>query len=933
MAERGRGTPAFSSTTSMFIATDVGSTTTKVMLFVKEGGKWLFHRNEAPTTVEKPHEDVTIGVINAIRALEKDTGLALLADGAAAVPFLCTSSAGGGLAMVVTGLVRHLTAESADRAALGAGAIVLDVMAMNDGRTPYRKIEDLKRYRPDMVLLAGGFDGDNISGPVYLAELVVESGLHPKLDPDAKLDIVYAGNVNARDYVRGVFADDYEFHPVPNIRPSGDRERSDPARKQIHELFTNHVMSQAPGYERLKPWVASPIRPTPAAIANLLAVVSRELKQSIMVIDIGGATTDVFTAVDGNVFRTVSANLGMSYSIRNVAEAGGIGTIRDLAGSGLKEVDLWDRIGNKHLHPTSLPATPEDMKIEWAVATVALREAVANHLEVMRSDGDETTDTRPDLDVLIRGPRRQWERDLRPEGRLYLSLEEYGMVIGSGGILSHSPREAAAMVLIDALQPVGTVQLAVDSAFMFPHLGVLAEVDEALAKEIFFDLGLVDLGTLYAPAGQGSEAGVLLVRGETGSGSAMEATVGVEEISAIPLGDDGSFGIMTGDGAGGARVRVKGGVCGLIVDNRPRPVSKGAHVLLAGDYTPPARGVSEPFEARIHVGPIAMTRELAIPGDVFVTAGQTVETHTLVARSTRQFLRPFFIDVAGPLGIPPADTAKYLTKMVGDEIDYGEVIARRPRKVFSFDVVRSNVRATVERILPNGTVVARETPETAREYVTVNAARDIGKPGWQMRPYLRVEKGQEVERGQWLAAEISPHGVRYSASPTRGLVNRIDYGYGLVVIEPMLEELDVLAWLPGQVERTTERGCIVRGEGVLIHGVWGVGGEAVGPLTFGEAGRGKIVARDFTDAPALAELEAAGVAGVITGGVHLRDMIGAEPKFTIVVTEGFGATGLSAEVHRHIETHEGRLTLLDGTTQLRIGVKRPQIVLPAEQAG
>ena len=279
-----------------FCITDIGSTTTKAILFEKHAGKWRFFRQEAPTTVERPHEDVSIGVLRALRVLESETGRRLVERDAPCVPYLSTSSAGGGLAMVVTGLVRDLTAESADRVALGAGAIVLDVIAMNDGRTPYRKIEDLKTLRPDMVLLAGGFDGDNTSGPVYLAELIVESGLHPKLNPAAKLDVIYAGNINAREYVAQVLKSDYEYHEVANIRPEGTRENPVPARQRIHELFMEHVMSQAPGYERIKPWVAAPIRPTPAAFSHILALVSRDMDKAVMAIDIGGATTDIFTA-------------------------------------------------------------------------------------------------------------------------------------------------------------------------------------------------------------------------------------------------------------------------------------------------------------------------------------------------------------------------------------------------------------------------------------------------------------------------------------------------------------------------------------------------------------------------------------------------------------------------------------------------------------
>ena len=136
--------------------TDVGSTTTKAILFRRGRDGWEYFRREAPTTVEKPQEDVSVGVLQAIEALERESGETLLKDGSPCVPYLSTSSAGGGLAMVVTGLVRNLTADTADRVALGAGAIVLDVVCMNDGRSAYRQIEDLKRLRPDMVLLAGG---------------------------------------------------------------------------------------------------------------------------------------------------------------------------------------------------------------------------------------------------------------------------------------------------------------------------------------------------------------------------------------------------------------------------------------------------------------------------------------------------------------------------------------------------------------------------------------------------------------------------------------------------------------------------------------------------------------------------------------------------------------------------------------------------------
>jgi uncharacterized protein (TIGR01319 family) len=927
MAASGGETRRFSYDSPLFCITDVGSTTTKAILFEKKLGEWSFFRQEAPTTVEKPHEDVSVGVLNAIRALETETGHSLIRDDAPCVPYLATSSAGGGLAMVVTGLVRDLTADSADRVALGAGAIVLDVIAMNDGRTPYRKIEDLRLLRPDMVLLAGGFDGDNLSGPVFLAELMMESDLHPKLSAESRLDLIYGGNVRAADYVAEVLGDGFEFHTVPNVRPSGDHENFEPARRLIHDLFMDHVMSKAPGYQKVKTWVSSPIRPTPAAFGHILGQVSRDLDKALLAIDLGGATTDVFSAVGGRVFRTVSANLGMSYSIRNVAELGGIGSIKQLHPSDLSETELWNHIGNKNLNPTRLPGTREDMLTEWAVATIAIREAVKEHLHVMERAGDEVAQLRPDIDDLIRGPRRNWRKELHPEGRIELELQDYDLVIGSGGILSHSPREAAAMILIDALQPTGAVELAVDSAFMFPHLGVLAEMNADLASKLFYDLGIVRLGTVYAPSGT-SEPGPIRIGARTGSGRSIEETISDDEVRAVELGEEESLNIVQAGEEGEHTFTVRGGKCGLIVDTRPRPVEAGAESLLKGNYVPEAARSAE-WDETVVKGAIRLRRELAIPGKVFVDKGDDVGTDTLVARSARQFLRPFFIEIARTLGVAPEETEKCLVKRVGEEIGIDDVIAKRPRKGFSFKTVRSNVRARIERVLPNGTLVARELPELAREYTTVKVAEELGKPAWQMKPYLRVEPGDPVERGQWLAADVGPKGIKYSASPVRGKVNRIDHGFGMVIIEPLLEELEVRAWLPGKVAEITERGCVVAGRGTTVRGIWGLGGETSGTITLGEPAKGAIVVRHFADAALLEILGETEAAGLVTGGLDLKDMLGAEPPFTVVVTEGYGMQEMKPEAHRLFEAYEGKLGLLDGTTQLRVGVRRPRIILPA----
>jgi len=158
------------------LATDCGSTTTKAILVEKVGESWRqTQRAEAPTTVEEPFANVTIGVSNALTEIGELAGRRFIADDGTIIRrkndsdpngcdlYISTSSAGGGLQMVVAGVVAQMTAASAKRAALGAGAIVMDTIASNDKRKPHERIQRIRELRPDMVLISGGTDGGNFT--------------------------------------------------------------------------------------------------------------------------------------------------------------------------------------------------------------------------------------------------------------------------------------------------------------------------------------------------------------------------------------------------------------------------------------------------------------------------------------------------------------------------------------------------------------------------------------------------------------------------------------------------------------------------------------------------------------------------------------------------------------------------------------------------
>jgi uncharacterized protein (TIGR01319 family) len=574
----GRAAPTAARPAS-FLVTDCGSTTTKAVLIERRDGVYrLAARGEAPTTVESPCEDVTVGVRAAVREIEETTGRALLSPDGVETPrrggrgvdlYLSTSSAGGGLQLLAAGVIGSMSAHSAERAALGAGAIISGVLAVDDGRRPHERIELIRRLRPDMVLLAGGVDGGTVSHVAELAEQIAAAAPRPRVGGrDFRMPVIYAGNRDARPHVRRILEGRVDLRVVDNLRPVLEREALEPARAEIHRLFMDHVMARAPGYDRLLDWVGAPVLPTPGAVGLGIASAARSRGVSVLAVDIGGATTDVFSVFGGVFHRTVSANLGMSYSARNVLhEAGAAGIARWLPFA-VDEADLRDAISNKMVRPTTIPATVEDLLVEQALAREALRLALRHH----RS-----------LAVDLQGGRRQQEvagglGARRPRRDSLVDLMDLGLLIGSGGILSHAPRRSqAALMLLDAFQPRGVTRLGVDSIFMLPQVGVLSTVDAEAAAQVFERDCLIPLGTAVAPVGTPRRGPSLRVRL-----GATEHVVHPGDLRVLPLPTGSSAraellpapGVDVGRGPGAPwRLEVSGGVVGLILDGRGRPLT------------------------------------------------------------------------------------------------------------------------------------------------------------------------------------------------------------------------------------------------------------------------------------------------------------------------------------------------------------------------
>ena len=312
--------------------------------------------------------------------------------------------------------------------------------------------------------------------------------------------------------------------------------------------------------------------PTPGAVGLIMQTIARQRGINVLGVDIGGATTDVFSVFDGHFNRTVSANLGMSYSVSNVLAEAGLPMILRWVPLAIDEKQLRNRIGNKMIRPTTIPETLEELKIEQAIAREALRLAFVQHREFA---------------VGLKGVQKQ--RTIADAFRQtgddsLVQMMKLDLLVGSGGVLSHAPRRVQSMrMMIDAFAPEGVTELAVDSIFMMPHLGVLSTVQEDAATQVFERDCMIYLGTCVAPAGDlNPRKPVLRVQLELPDGARVDTRLGAGELRLFPCGPDqraratitplqSHLDVSAGPGRA-FEGELRGGEVGIVIDTRGRPI-------------------------------------------------------------------------------------------------------------------------------------------------------------------------------------------------------------------------------------------------------------------------------------------------------------------------------------------------------------------------
>ena len=444
---------------------DFGSTYTKLTAVDLDAGA-LLGTAAAYTTVQT---DVGDGLREGLARLEEQTGKLDFAE-----TFAC-SSAAGGLRMIASGLVPELTSEAAKLASLGAGAKIVGLYSF---QLTEDDLADIQAAKPDIFLLVGGTDGGNQECILHNARML--ASLPPAFP------IVVAGNRVAARACQRILAG-HEVHVCPNVMPKFGVLQIEPTQSKIREIFLNRIV-QAKGLSQVTDLLSGILMPTPSAVLQAMELLAKGCEGELgigdlVAVDVGGATTDVYSMADGmpeqmnTVYkglpepfskRTVEGDIGMRYSIRGIVEAAGLPRVSQL--SGLSQDRVEALVDMLRANTDRLPDGDRELEnLDYALASLAVETAVARHAGTM-----EETYTLMGQTFVQSGK----------------NLTNVRQIVVTGGSLIHAERvaEIARHALYSTAQPASLrpkeADIWVDRTYILAAMGLLAAHEPQTALRI-----------------------------------------------------------------------------------------------------------------------------------------------------------------------------------------------------------------------------------------------------------------------------------------------------------------------------------------------------------------------------------------------------------------------------------------------------------------
>ncbi|MBN2305364.1 MAG: glutamate mutase L [Anaerolineae bacterium] len=540
---------------------DMGSVHTRLVLIdLVEGQYRLIASSRARTTAAPPLGSASIGLEFAARHMSELIGRTLISEDSESLfympessghgvdAFLATSSAGRPMRAFLVGVTPEISMVSGRRVLGGSYISIVDTLCPDDQRSEEEKINTLLTNQPDLILIVGGTDDG--ADDILIEQVALVKTALSLIRYGTMPSVLYAGNRALQRRVRELLEPHTEVFVAQNVRPTLRDERLFPAQIELAFAYDAYRSKPASGFQTVGTQSSVGVVPTAQGIISALRYMGELQEQGIgpLFVDVGSANSAIVSTVNKQVQFGIRTDLGVGHNLVSAFEAITLERLRDWLPFDISDDELWDYAQNKQLRPATVPATTEELMIEQAAAREILR--------LLQDDVRPAWETASDL------------------------LPDFQPIIAAGAVLTEAQHPGiSALLLLDALQPVGQVDLRLDPHNLVSALGVIAYLKPVITVQAFESGGLVNLGTAFCPLGRvrpSQDAMQIRIRLE--NGQTFERTVkgGDMWLASMLPGLKAQVTVKLGRGLtinGKRRIKtvVTAGTAGIIFDARGRP--------------------------------------------------------------------------------------------------------------------------------------------------------------------------------------------------------------------------------------------------------------------------------------------------------------------------------------------------------------------------
>lgn len=500
-----------------WILIDIGSVQTKVTLVRKEKDSWyLIDSIKTTTSIETTDKSAEVGVKEAVEKILSDNNIEI----EKIEKFQIGSTAGGGLQMVVAGVVRTMTAESARRAALGSGAVVIDIINAGSPVKQPERLNQFKNTKPDIILLAGGTEGGNVKQVLGLAETINAANIRTRWGNEYA-SVVFAGNSEIQDEVIEFLGSKIEVKIAENIRPELEREQIETVNEAIQKLYIDKVAKNVSGFQKLNDYYKTDIKPLASDMKRFIEIYSKNQNNNTMMIDVGGFTTDIYSSIEyvrreykqatknrTQIIRTSVGVVKERKSFASIAADAGLNysAPRLLRGAGPEKIENWlDDANRKEIFNACFNRmiNPLDVSIYQDKLTKAL---IANALEIGLIEHQAIASKLHGVGI-VRNISETFSQEGTSDGTL-AGWEAIDEVILTGGAFGVLLDREVVQIFNDALQPYGITSVLRDANDRLSQLVLNNTMDSSYLNMVYNQI--TNLASIIRPMDIQAQAGTNL---------------------------------------------------------------------------------------------------------------------------------------------------------------------------------------------------------------------------------------------------------------------------------------------------------------------------------------------------------------------------------------------------------------------------------------